>query len=411
MDNDQKDNRNFFRVKSSLWGQWDYDKSLSLYAKLTNEFKAYTYFAGTSSSVPDKTAKKKGYHFDINEVVFDNLYVDVYNFLDLPVNLRIGRQDLNNYGESFLFGDGTPGDGSRTYYFNAAKATWNINNNNALDVIYIDDPRDEEFLPIINRTKLVNASNPTQDKVPQQLNTTDEQAYVLYLKNKSIKDLAPEFYYVFKKEAQEGGVGLQSKETKLNTLGSFIKYNFSPWAIRTQFAYQFGKYGENDRVGIGGYGFLDREFKNLAWSPLANIGYIYLSGDDRNTNKNEAWDPLFSRYPWISELYNLSMAAETSITGYWTNLQAIRSSLILKPTGKAKVSIWYNFLMADKDVAPSALFSGTGKNRGHLCQARIDYAFNKNISTYFLAEYLVPGNFYKDRDEALFLRTEFHLKF
>ena len=36
MDNDQKDNRNFFRVKSSLWGQWDYDKSLSLYAKLTN---------------------------------------------------------------------------------------------------------------------------------------------------------------------------------------------------------------------------------------------------------------------------------------------------------------------------------------------------------------------------------------
>jgi predicted porin len=62
-------------------------------------------------------------------------------------------------------------------------------------------------------------------------------------------------------------------------------------------------------------------------------------------------------------------------------------------------------------VASNAFCSGTGKERGHLPQARIDYAFTKNISAYVLAEYLIPGNFYKDKDTALFLRTELQIKF
>jgi hypothetical protein len=76
MDNCQLDTRSFFRFKTSLWGQMDVDQDFTLYAKLTNEFKAYTYFGGATSSAPDKTADKKGYRFDINEVVFDNLYAD-----------------------------------------------------------------------------------------------------------------------------------------------------------------------------------------------------------------------------------------------------------------------------------------------------------------------------------------------
>jgi hypothetical protein len=123
MDNCQLDTRSFFRFKTSLWGQMDVDQDFTLYAKLTNEFKAYTYFGGATSSAPDKTADKKGYRFDINEVVFDNLYADMKGFMGLPVDLRLGRQDfLGTYGEGFLIMDGTPQDGSRTFYFNAAKA-------------------------------------------------------------------------------------------------------------------------------------------------------------------------------------------------------------------------------------------------------------------------------------------------
>ena len=112
MDCGAKDNRNRFRIKSSLWGKKDFNEDVSLCAKLTNEFNAYPYFYQSASS-------KKRLRFDIHEVVFDNLYLDVKNLLDMPVDIRFGRQDfLFTYGEGFLIMDGTPYDGSRTFYFN-----------------------------------------------------------------------------------------------------------------------------------------------------------------------------------------------------------------------------------------------------------------------------------------------------
>jgi hypothetical protein len=413
MDNDQLDNRNYFRIKASLWGQLAFDKKAALYAKLSDEFRAYTYFGGTTSSSPDKTAAKKGYHFDINETIFDNLYFDIKRVFDTPVDLRVGRQDLllSDYGEGFLIADGTPGDGSRTYYFNAAKASWHIDPNNTLDAIYVNDPRDEEFLPVINETRLVKASNPSVDKVSQQLTSTDEKGYILYLRNKSIKDLYLEGYYIYKTEAQEGGAGLQSQRTRLHTFGSFSKFNFSPYTLRGQLARQEGDYGDNSRRGLGGYVYLDRVFKNIPWSPLASLGYIYLSGDKAGTSGNEAWDPLFSRYPWISELYISSLASETGIISYWTNLQWERASVSLFPLKKTKISLFYNFLRANAQVAASSIFSGTNKTKGQLLQTRLDYEINKNITTYLLAEYFIPGKFFAHQSEAVFLRAEVSIKF
>ena len=413
MNNDVLDNRNFFRIRASLWGRIDLDKKATLYAKLTDEFKPYTYFGGTSSSAPDKSATKKGYHFDINEVLFDNLYLDLKEVCDAPFDLCIGRQDLaiSDYGEGFLIGDGTPVDGSRTYYFNAVKAGWHIDGNSTLDAIFIDDPRDDEFLPMINPTKLVNVSNPAADKVTQQLNTTDEKAAILYFRNKSVKNLYAEGYYIYKTEAAEGGTGLQSQRTRLHTFGSYSKYNFSPYTLRGQLAYQAGDYGDNSRSGLGGYVYIDRTFKNIPWSPLASLGYIYLSGDKRSTGSNEAWDPLFSRYPWLSEIYTQTLAGETGMTGYWTNFQWERAALTIFPVKKTKLWLAYNFLRANAQVVASSIFSGTSKTRGQLIQSRLDYEISKNITTYFTAEYLIPGKFYANQSEAVFLRTELMIKF
>ena len=412
MDSSQKDDRNFFPIKTSLWGKVDFNADISLFAKLTNEFKAYTYFGGTSSLIPDKTDSKKGYHFDINEVIFENLYLDENHFLSLPVDLRLGRQDFAGlYGEGFLIMEGTPQDGPRTLYFNAAKASWKVDDKNTIDIIYINDPRDEEFLPVINRSRLRNAANPSLDRQPQLLNATDEQAGVLYWKNKNIKDLALEACYIFKNEAEDDGVGYQSQKGKINTFGTFVKYMKGAWTLRGQIADQFGTYGNNDRTGIGGYVFVDKAFKDIAWSPQAGIGLVYLSGDNKKSDKNEGWNPLFSRWEWLSPMYARSMCAETGILGYWTNMRIYRANLTLKPTEKINLYLWYNFLQANEQVTPSAILSGSGKNRGHLPQVKVEYMFNKNMTTCFLMEYLISGNFYKERDPALFLRTELQLKF
>ncbi|TAM36012.1 hypothetical protein EPN54_05940 [bacterium] len=414
MDNGMKDNRNYFRFKTSVWGQVDFDKNLSLFAKLTNEFKAYTEFEGSTSSVPDKSATKKGYHFDINEVVFDNLYTDVNNILNFPVDLRIGRQDFfGQYGEGFLIMDGTPQDFTRTFYFNAAKARWRADENNSLDFIYINDPRSEEFLPVINRKEFVQVSNPTLDKTPQPLNTTDEEGYVLYWKNKAVKNLALEGYYIYKREGWKGGTGMQGEKGIINTMGSFAKYNFSPFTLRTQLAFQLGSYGNQDRQALGGYLYLDREFKNVKYTPKFSLGAIYLSGDKLGSSKKGAWDPLFSRYYWISDIYSCSIAKDTgnNISGYWTNLEVWNAEFSLFPTKKSKLTLRYNFLRAPEKVASNAVCSGNGQDRGHLGQAKIEYTLSKNVTTYLLGEYFIPGNFYKDHDPAVFVRADVTMKF
>jgi len=388
-----KDNRNFFRFRYSFWGKTDFSDKASVYLRLTDEFKAYTYWYQPSG--------KKGYHFDINETVWDNFYLDLNQVADLPLDLRIGRQDfIGNYGEGFLIMDGTPLDGSRTYYFNAFKAVWKVNDKNSVDFIYINDPRTDEFLPIIN-----------EQKPPQALNITAEQAGVMYWKNSSIDKLALEPYFIYKTEGEDGGTRLQSKKGTIYTPAVYAKYDLTPVTLRGQVAEQSGNYGSNDREALGGYLFVDRDFKGKFWNPKLSAGYIYLSGDDPSSAKNEGWDPLFSRYPWFSELYSLSYNSESGMD-YWTNLQAWRVGAAVNPSQKLKLEAFYNFLRANEIPSGTAFTVGGGKNRGHLPQVRATYTFNKNVSTYFLAEYLIPGNFYaSDADPALFLRTELMMKF
>ena len=390
MNDSTRDSRNFYRFKASLWGRLNVTKNLSAYARLTNESRAYVeHFSGDSA---------RDASYNINEAVVDNLYVDIKNAFGCPVDLRLGRQDfLGAYGEGFLVMDGTPLDGSRTFYFNAAKAAWRIDGKNTIDLLYINNPRYDTFLPVINEVE-----------GRQLLNATDETAWGLYHKTDAMDSLRWENFYFFKTE-DGGGPGLTAQKTDLSTVGSFAKYTLGPWSLRGQLAYQFGKYGPEGRTGIGGYGFVDGKWKNIVFSPEASAGFAYLSGDDPSTAKNEAWDPLFSRWPWMSELYVMSYNGESGM-GYWTNLRIIRASFAVTPLKNAKLSLWYNILNAN-EAATGSMF-GIGKNRGTLFQGRLDYAFTKNIALYLLAEHFMPGDFYvKPVDSALFVRTELQLKY
>lgn len=334
--------------------------------------------------------------------------------MDKPVDLRIGRQDFaGEYGEGFLIMDGTPRDGPRSIYFNAARASWRVDDKNTLEFIYINDPRTDQFLPVINRNRLKDYK--TGYKTEIYLNRTDEQGYILYWKNKRSEDLHLESYYIFKRESQEDGIGpYASEKTLLSTVGSSARYRFAPYTLRGQFAGQWGKYGKEDRTGLGGYIYLDREIKEIkSWSPVVTAGWFYLSGDDRKTGKQEGWDPLFSRWPWISELYLFTIAGETAIPAYWTNMHGLRLQSTFKPTKKSQVTLGYLYLRAVESVPSAAgtMFSGGSKDRGQCPQFKFDYIFNKNLCAYFLFEYFMPGKFYANDDPAMLARTGIEISF
>jgi hypothetical protein len=397
--NDTKDNQSLFRIKSSLWGNIGIKDAgvadaLGLYVRLSNEIKTYPYYAAL-----DKPNGDKNMRGDINEAVFDNLYLDAKGVMGLPLDLRLGRQDLAmEYGEGFLIMDGSPLTTGRTIYFNAAKAVYHLAEKRQLDFIYIHDNRDDDYLPIIN-----------ENSPPTSLNTSDEEAWAVYYKDSTIKNLDFEKFYIRKQE-EAGGAAFQAQGTELNTVGFFTRYTIPAVTLRGQLAYQFGKYGEEDRQGYGGYFFADKAFNDKALKPALSAGYVYLSGDDAGSSKMEAWDPLFSRWPWMSELVAYSYLVESG-AGYWTNLGLWRVEGSLSPFEKTRLTLRYNYVMANETF--SGAYFGTEKNRGRLYQAVLAQTINKNVSFSVTGEYFLPGDFYAEanRSDTVFVSTAVNVRF
>jgi hypothetical protein len=174
--------RAFFRLRTNLWGKADFSPNLGVYLKITNEMKYYT---GSFNY------KANDDRYDPDELIVDNLYADAKNVFGLPVDLRIGRQDFlgpTAYGEYLLFTDGTPNDGSRSFYFNAAKAVVKLNAKNTIDLVYITDPKTDVYMPSMYAG------------VKKRLTASNEQGFLVYGRIGAIDNVSLEPYYVYKKE-------------------------------------------------------------------------------------------------------------------------------------------------------------------------------------------------------------------
>ncbi len=390
---------NYFRLKSSVWLKSELDKQYAFYVKLTNEAR---YFMDTSNTVSRPAGLNK------DEIVFDNLNVGANGVAGLPVDVIVGRQDLLTYGEGFLIMDGTPEDGSRTFYFDAVKAVLKFSDTTSLDLISISDQFNDRALPSLYSNRFGK----------RKLNTTDDEALVAYGRSKVSDNLNVEPYYIYKREQGTAAPFAEGANAalKLNTVGARAMYTFGAgWKARGEYAHQFGKYENGDkREGDGGYAYIGRKYEEVALKPSFDLGFVYLSGDNPNTTTRvEAWDPLYSRWPWLSELYVLTLATESKgVVGYWSNLQAYRANVRLALDDASALDLNYIFLRANQNTATGALFSASGKNRGQLIQAKVIHKFSKSVDGYFLLEDFVPGNYYAptNRDNAMFVRWELQWK-
>jgi len=406
--------RNFFRFKTSLWGSADFNKDTGIFLKLTSEV---YYNLGPYSQPPNQ-------RLDENEMVVDNLYIKANNIFGLPVDLKIGRQDFlgpDMYGEGFLFSDGTPNDGSRTFYFNAAKAKLRINDNHNVDFVYISNQQTDKYLPTW-RTSVPDAGTYYNHK--KILNASDEQAFMVYGRDKLSENLTVEPYYIYKKEEAFqfpfGSAKPFTPELELNTIGARAVYKADPWKAGAEFAHQFGEYkGGRDRSAYGGYIFGSRKFADMKFKPEFELRYVYLSGDDPDTKKNENWDPLFSKAPYWNELLIYvqiyEFVKETyAMPGYWSNLQLYMAKASLEITPDTKLNLSYQYFRANEQAQPLTPFKkmfGDGHERGHLPTIFITHKFTKNIDAFFQYEYFIPGDFYADKAQnGQFLRWQLQFK-
>ncbi len=400
-----RQDENFWRLKSSVWDKVDLDKQYGLFVKITNEAR---YF------MTSNTAAQVGLVGD--EFLFDNLYAYAKKPAGLPVDLTIGRQDfLGTFGEGFLIMDGTPLDGSRTFYFNAARALVTINDKYNVDFVYLFSQENDGALPSYSMYKQA-----TFGYEKRALNSYDEKGVVVYGRGKITDTVTVEPYYIWKEEATPNGT--TKPALRLNTYGVHAVVGFGEgWKARVEYALQSGEYNDatdTKREGSGGYAYVGRTYDNITMKPGWDLGYITMSGDDPATpNKNEGWDPLFSRYPQISELYSLTLLTETGIPAYWTNVNIYRAVVRVNPTEESRLELTYNYLKADKTFSAASgpfvpLFSGTSKNRGQLITAKLSRKFSPVLDGSVLVEQFLPSNFYAqtNRFDAQFVRWELQWK-
>ena len=403
--------RSFARYRGRLWGQVAPSESFEAFARLMWEGR---YYANPDEVVVPRLGNILDTTYS-GALMFDNLYVKLNRVGDAPLTLKIGRQDIF-LGNGWLVADGTPLDGSRTFYFDAIRATYVAEPiGTTFDLIVLDNYHNTDRFPF-------TFNNKTEDQIEE-----DETGAILYARNKSlIKDTDLDGFFIYRSDDAAQPLwrvnngfdpfGSPTRDGEVYALGARIDSKLTPnWNLRAEAAFEWGNRFEED---LEAFGFNGRVTYNIgdSLSNRLHLGYEYLSGDDPDTSKVEAFDPLWGRWPQWSELYQPYTYALDSRTGEATNLQRVSLGWGMKPHPTTEVTLEYNALFANENTLGyfrSPSFSRNGDFRGNLFTGWVKVKYDKHVAGHLVAEYFDPGDYYTDlRDQsAWYLRAEVFLTY
>jgi hypothetical protein len=434
--------QNVIRFRARVWGTAMLATNLSLNTRLSAEPREFTEPAsfgqrGSAASSTGRGASGMDWRYGI----FDNLNLKWANAFGQPLTFTGGRQDimLGDFYDWWLVADGTPGDGSWTFFLDSLRLTYEAKEiKTKFDLIYIyQSPLPDDWLPTIGNQYY---SDPPQfPGTDHPLTEQREQGVVVYASNKSVKNTTIDAYFMYKHDDQVTFTrrGLQTwtpgDNADIYTVGG--KITGTPgqhWQYSVEGAYQFGH--KEDYINDGLYGarrWADRDLS--AYGGKAKLTYLLkdklnnqfflageiLSGDDPNTpDTDEMFDLLWGRWPRWSELYIYSYAQETSgKIAQMNNLMRFGPGWTITPMKGMSFSAVYNALFAEEQtpsrrVPPAAgLFSYNGNFRGHYLQTVLKHQFNKHVQAHLWAEFVWEGDYYNQRDTMMFIRPEIMFTF
>ena len=354
--------------------------------------------------------------------IIDTLNVQWKKPLDLPATVTVGRQDIN-LGDNWLFGDGTPEDGSFTSFLDSARFTCDLKDQHTtIDAIgIVQYGRPDAWLPTIGPST-TQGGNPNAYLLTDQ----NEKGAVLWIANQSLPAANLDGFFIYKHDSalNDAPASLFSDNADIYTFGGRVSGLVDEhWNYSAEGAYQFGRkqYQYNPPVPVP----LDENYHELsAFGVKSKISYLFkdklndqlsvvfefLSGDNPKTGNDEMFDVLWGRWPQWSEMYNIYSYVNETRVGQTANLIRFGPTWSVDPIKDMNFSLTYNALFADQDVPTQATvptaFTGTGDFRGHYLQAVLKYKFNKHLSGHLWSEFLFPGDYYTSRSMMDFLRAE-----
>ena len=376
--------RSYFSYRPRLWTKVSPTDWLELNARLTWEPRSWFH--------PDS---REG--FDDNQGVIDALNLQLKNIGGVPLTLTAGRQDLF-YGDGWLVREGTPLDGTTTYYFDAAKLSYEWKAaKTVIDAVYVQNYADS--------AKTIRPFGDEDTDMIEQ----NETGVILYATNKGLEKTQVDGYFIFKNDRK---VSKQGNDAKIYTYGARIAGDLSDhWKYLAEGAVQTGRRNGRPHRAFGFNGDLAYLW-NDAHKNSVHAGFEYLSGDNPSGDTDTGWDTVWGRWTRCSRLYTWTLRLEEG-DSRWTNLERFNVGWSIEPLPRTTLALDYHLLLAPENpYAGTPGFSHDGHLRGHLFTGKVEHEVNKHLALALLVEHFRPGNYYSDlRDEpAMFYRAEATLK-
>lgn len=331
-----------------------------------------------------------------NEALPDKFNLTWRNFLDLPLTIVAGRQELK-LGSGWLISDGTPLDGGRSAFFDALRLTYILDQaDTTADLVLMDNHADSAkwFKPI--------------DDQDDDLSEQDEQGAILYLAKKTGKDAGIDGYFIYTRDHHRAVNSGYEGEIYTPGARKYGRLN-ERWQYSMELAPQFGhKNGKNLRAFAANnqliYNYNDKKQNKIY------LGYEYLSGsDDKDKNFDRGW----GRVDTWSVLYQGCIDSLDGRAYDNSNLHRFYTNWETNPSEKTNLLCGYDLLFASDNTSAGRTggLSKSGDFRGQLLTAMLRYKPTKMIEHRIEGELFFPGDFYnKDRnDTAVFLRYGFYL--
>lgn len=391
-----------YRTRWSL--KWAMDEDIDLNTRLTWEF--WNHCKPERHPIPFF----ENQNTDFDEAIFDIFNIQWRNAFDMPLTLTIGRQEII-LGTGWLVLDGTPADGSRTIFFDAIRAQYQLSKATRVDLIYIQQYDDEEeYIKPFNHHAVQNRRHLTQK--------SDERGLIFYLTNKADSGQQQELYYIYKNEEASQWSKTYSTpgpDADIHTIGARLSGPIfdDHWSYSAELAKQWGDRNGNTLQALGANSKLMYAFNDEKSNEL-HVGYEYLSGDDPDTSADEKFDSLWGDWPQYQRGGDLQSYIWTyeGALGEVNNMHRLGFGHSFKPHPVWTIGTDYNLLWADQ-TNPRVIGGGantlTNSNfRGHMISGIATYSCCKNFKAHFLLDYFIPGDYYQISDDAYFAR--FHLE-
>lgn len=424
--------RNQIRMRPRVWLAAECGP-FRLYARLADEFREYP-----TLNTP---RTERMYNFP-DEVFLDNLYLDGSG-LEVKwlrpigiekVDFRVGRQDLFERGHSIygldrIIVEGTPTDGSRSFYSDMVRTTLHFDETRRLDAfcLYDSGVSDIRWGTRESRGRSLNCLNMMDS------NDLDEWGAGLIYSQEAFGGVLPfKLYSIFKRTTGHTKSSSSAGETwvspkEITTLGVWMEPWLleNVWSLELEAAKQLGRIVEGNREAGGCMAYAELKYRPplvKSFKPVLSTSVTYYSGDKHRTGDDDsdtAWDPMWARYTQDSEMLVYGSLYENC---YWSNMISAKAKLAMTFGPHHGMYLYSGpmFAAVQDDLGTR---DGDGSLfKGLLTAARYDFpirlapkgatGFDRiEVVAHVVGEIFNPGGYFESQKPAYFFRWQVDFRF